>query len=145
MKRTPLKRKIPLKNSGNALRNGSKKAKAKSVSWYRKHVIEQFMSRFRGQPCEICGVTHGTCAHHVVSKQRNPGLILEPKNCVVLCCLHHRFSNDIAPHSFNSLAVGRFLEWLKTEKAWQYEWVKLHEHDTIKMNWKEIYESNNRA
>lgn len=148
MKRTELRRKTPLKNRGNGLRNrgnmtqkkGKKCVKAKTQSWYCKQVIERFMAKFRGLPCEICGVTHGTCGHHVISKQRCPAHIITPENIVVLCICHHRFSNDIAPHSFNSLAVVRFMDWLKAEKPWQYEWVRLHEHDSKKINWKELYE-----
>jgi hypothetical protein len=144
VKRTELRRKTHLRSRSLTQKQGCncvKKPKAKTQAWYRKRVIEQFMSRFRGLPCEICGRTDGTCGHHVISKQRCRAHIVTPENIVVLCQLHHRFSNDIAPHSFNSLAVGRFLEWLRTEKPWQYEWVKMHEHDSAKINWRELYEN----
>ena len=133
MKRTPLKRK-----TGLARRS---KPKAKSNAWYRRKVIERFMARFRGRTCAICGTTQGTCGHHLVSKQRCPCHIVTPENIITLCPLHHMFSNEMAAHSKNSLAVQRFLSWLEINRPLQRDWMREHEHDSGKTRWRERYEA----
>ena len=131
VKRSPLRRKAPLR----------KKAKAKTNSWYKRQVVEQFMSEFRGLPCIICGSTLRTCGHHILAKGSHPAHIITPENIVVLCVFCHKFSNHMAPHSSNQFAVERFCQWMKENRAEQYAWCKAHEYDKMKHNWKEIYET----
>ena len=143
MKRSNLKRKTPLRSRSLTQKQGKKcvkKGKSKTPD-YKKEVKERFMSSFRGLPCEICGRQNGTCAHHVISQQRCPAHVLSVENIVVLCVSHHKFSNEIAPHSSNALAVCRFMEWLRDNKPEQYAWCKAHEHDSAKINWRELYEA----
>ena len=136
MRKTPLTRKTPLKRTGFA----KKKPKAKTQSWYRKQVIERFMKPYRGKPCEICGTTHRTCAHHLISKRRCPAHLISDENIIVLCVNHHMMSNDMSAHSSNSLAVVRFMKWVMEHKPKQYAWMEAHEADSCKHRWKEIYE-----
>jgi hypothetical protein len=139
MKRSELKRKTPLRSRSLTQKQGKKCGKAKTQSWYRKHVIEQFMSKFRGLPCEICGKTENTCGHHVCSKQRTPAHIITPENIIVVCPSCHMFSNERSAHSSNALAVCRFMEWIRDNKPEQYEWCKAHENDSNKIDWRTLY------
>lgn len=131
MKRTGIKRKTGLKRRS--------KPRAKSNSWYRRKTIEIFMARFRGRPCAVCGTTQGTCGHHLISKQRCPCHIVTPQNIIELCPSHHMFSNDMAAHSKNSLAVQRFMNWLWSHHPEKHMWMAEHEHDSRKLRWKELY------
>jgi hypothetical protein len=101
-------------------------------SYYMKKADEAFMKPYRGLPCEICGKTsivrnereYTTVAHHVIPKSRGRAFRYEPMNVVVLCFVHHMYSNDMAPHSFNAVAVGRFWAWLARTKPEQMAWVE---------------------
>lgn len=141
MKRTPLKRKTALRRTGIK----RKPAKKRTPAWYRKQVIEHFMAQFRGQPCAICGITQRTCGHHLVSRRRCPSHIVSEQNIIVLCPLHHQFSNDIAPHSSNSLAVQRFLDWVEVNRPSQYWWMREHENDQIKVDYRSKWEAMNES
>lgn len=155
MKRTPIKRKprsivadkladMIDRKCTNMLNRKSplrKKPKAKSSAWFKRKVVEAFMAQFRGKPCAVCGTTDRTCGHHILAKGSHPSHIVSPENIVVLCQLHHRWSNDMSPHSTNQLAVERFCQWLKEHFTWQYDWCKTHEWDKIEHDWKELYET----
>jgi hypothetical protein len=108
--------------------------------YYRNKADELFMSQFRGQPCEVCGRSDGTVGHHVVPKSRSKALRYEKRNIVVLCQSHHMFSNEMAPHSTNQLAVERFVEWYKEAHPDDHEWLKEHEHDITKISYAEYWE-----
>lgn len=91
-----------------------------------------FMAQFHGKPCEVCTsqgstYTRGTCGHHIVPRSRSLFLRHDPMNIVVLCPTHHMFSNTLAAHSMNALAVGRFLDWLNAHKPVQLAYVRQHE------------------
>ena len=143
----PLQRRTPLKRTGTLKRTPirKKRKKANTNAWYRKKVIEHFMAQFRGQPCAICGKSERTCGHHLVSRRRCPSHIVSEQNIIVLCPLHHQFSNDIAPHSSNSLAVKRFLDWVAENRPEQYAWIEEHEHDQIKVDYRSRWEAINES
>ena len=140
MKRTPLTRKTPLKRT-RIKRNATKKSKTQA--YYKKKVVERFMAGYRGQKCAVCGTTEYTCAHHLLAKGSHPAHIISPENIIVLCPSHHLFSNHLAPHSKNQLAVDRFNEYVRHCRPDQWEWAQEHEWDTIKRNWKEAWEELN--
>lgn len=137
MKRSPLSRKTPLRRTG--IKRTSTKKKH-TPGWYKKRVVERFMAAYRGQPCAICESTSRTCAHHILAKGSHPSHVVSPENIIVLCPTHHVFSNQLAPHSKNQLAVGRFNDWLEEHRPEQMAWCKEHEWDTIKRDWKAMYE-----
>jgi len=99
-----------------------------------------FMKPYRGLPCEICGTTQGTVAHHILAKGSHPAHIITPENIIVLCPSHHIFSNHMAAHSKNSFAVERFTDWMKINKFDQYKWGREHEWDKKNYKWKQVYE-----
>ena len=118
-----------------------KKTKSPNHSSYMKKADELFMKPFRGCRCEICQSTKGTVAHHIVSKSRSKALRYDSRNIVILCPSHHMFSNEMAPHSTNTLAVERFIKWFKKTKKHQYAWIKEHERDQRKYNYKQAVEN----
>jgi hypothetical protein len=147
VKRTPIKRKTPLKRGGrikpkpmSAL--AKRKANPYSKYWQKK-AMGLFMASFRGLPCEVCGTKQGTCAHHLLSQGSHPKYKLEPKNITVLCPSCHKYSNELAAHSKNVLAVERFMEWLRYNKPEQGKWLdqaELEYKDLDRVDYKQIYE-----
>lgn len=135
MKRSPLRRKKPLSRLAKRKRDGSS-------SFWKHEADELFMAQYRGLPCAVCA-SEGkqnifkTVAHHVIPKGRCPRHRLTAQNIVVLCPLHHKFSNEIAPHSANPLAVKRFWSWLENNRPEQYQWAMAHERDFGKIDFRE--------
>jgi len=84
---------------------------------------------FRGLPCVVCGTTYQTCGHHIIPKSRSLRHRHSTENIIPLCPSHHTFGGDLCAHSQSSLAVGRFLDWLKANLPKQYQWVQEHERD----------------
>lgn len=111
-----------------------------ALYWKRK-AKKVFMRQFHYLPCEICGDRTGTVGHHLLPQGSNIDYVFEKKNIVVLCPKHHNFSNEIAAHSTNALAVEAFLDWLKEHKAWQYEWMKEHRNKRSgkRVNFRDLY------
>jgi len=109
--------------------------------YYRTKADGLFMKQFRGTHCEVCGSQDKTVGHHIVSKARSKALRYDMRNIIVLCPSHHKFSNDLAPHSSNQMACTRFVEWFKENKPAQYRWTKEHEHDQRKYNYKQACEN----
>lgn len=107
--------------------------------YWRDRAEHMFMRQFRELPCEICGRTEGTVGHHIIPKSVCGSLRLEIGNIIVLCPLHHRFSREIAPHSFNYLAIIEFVDWMKKNKPDQWQWCNDRKHDVLKIDYKEAY------
>jgi len=83
-----------------------------------------------GQPCVICK-SHGqvntrTHKHHLIPKGVNAYYKYELKNLIPLCASHHIFSNVIAAHSTNPLAVEAFMKWLRKYMPRHARWYKSH-------------------
>jgi len=118
-----------------------KKTKSPNHSSYMKKADELFMVRFRGCSCRVCGTTKGTVGHHIVPRSRSKALRYDGRNIIVLCQAHHTMGNDMAPHSTNQLAVERFVDWFKDNQYDQYKWIKEHERDQRKYNYKQAVEN----
>lgn len=76
---------------------------------------------YRGLRC-ICCDSHNTVGHHLISRQRCRFHRHSPQNLVPLCSDHHKWSNEMAAHSFSSLGVAAFVEWLKVNMPKRYAW-----------------------
>ena len=120
-------------------------AKAKTVKAMKKIVIERFMAKYRGQPCEVCGTTYKTCGHHFCGRGTSPRHIVTPENIIVLCLRHHGpYGKSMNPHSGDPFLVHEFQEWVKRNKPELVEWAFVHHNETSldigKIPWKELYE-----
>jgi len=115
--------------------------KSPNSKYYRNKADKLFMDQLHNQPCEICGKTEGATGHHFVGKSRSKALRYDKRNIVILCQAHHTFSNDIAPHSVNGLAVERFIEWFKTNHPDRYNWIKENEYIQRKYTYKQAVEN----
>ena len=117
------------------------KTRSPNSTYYRNKADSLFMAQFRGMNCEVCGTHIGTCGHHIVSKGRSKALRYDIKNIVVVCPSHHTMGNDKAPHSTNTLAVERFIEWFKAKKPEQYEYVTENERVERRYTYKQAVEN----
>jgi len=115
--------------------------KSPNSKYYRNKADKLFMSQFHGEPCEICKTTIGTCGHHVIGKSRSKALRLDIRNIIVVCNQHHCFGNEMAPHSVNSLAVERFLEWFRTTHPERHAWIVENERIERRYTFKQAYEN----
>lgn len=127
LKRTPLKRKTPLRAKRKPKSNLQKrKDKMDSPYWDKKchTAVAQWAHKSK---CVICGKREpevGLIAgHHLIRKSRSRLLRWHPMNIIPLCEEHHLNSVDMAPHSDNPLAVKRFLEKLEVLEPRRYNWL----------------------
>ena len=118
-----------------------RKKKSANDKSYRNKADSLFMSQFRGQPCRVCGTTEGTCGHHVVSKSRSKALRYDTRNIIILCQAHHTWSNEMAPHSTNQLAVERFIEWFRLACPEQHSWLAENERIERRYTFKQAVEN----
>ena len=116
----------------------SKPANHKS---YRIKADSIFMVKYRGLPCEVCGVVLGTVGHHNINKARSKALRYDPRNITVLCPKHHTMGNDLCPHSSNPMAVDRYFDWFKSKNRKQYEWLKENERIERKYSYRQAVEN----
>jgi hypothetical protein len=117
------------------------KTKSPNDKSYRVKADSIFMAPYRGLPCAVCGTTKGTVGHHNVNKARSKALRYDKRNITVLCQSHHKFSNDIAPHSSNPMAVDRYFGWLSSHYLSKYNWLKENEHIQRKYSYKQAWEN----
>lgn len=115
--------------------------KGPNDKYYRKKADELFMRQFRGRPCEVCNKSEGTCGHHIVNKARSKALRYDKRNIVVLCQSHHKFSNDLAPHSSNQMAVERFINWFKEKHPDRHKWITENERTERRYTYKQAFEN----
>ena len=118
----------------------ARKKKQGERGYEKQEVREAFMKSYRGKHCEVCNTTYRTCAHHLLPQSKCVFHCVSPENIVVLCQKHHRMGNDIAGHSESILVTDKFATWMKENKPEQWAWIKAHQRDTGKVNWKEMYE-----
>ena len=109
-------------------------------TYWRNKADEAFMSQFRGLQCQVCGKTEGTVFHHIVSKSRSKHLRYDRMNGVILCKSHHMTSNELAPHSTNSLALGRFIDWLRLAEPGKVAYCEKMEHVKTRKTFRDMYE-----
>ncbi len=117
------------------------KSKTPNSSYYRNKADSIFMAQFRGKPCEVCGVTKGTCGHHNIPKGRSKALRYDLKNITILCPKHHCFGNDLCAHSTNVFAVEKYVGWLKETHPANYKWIKENERIVRKYTYKRAWEN----
>jgi hypothetical protein len=111
---------------------------------YKKKADKEVSKYYKGLPCKVCesqGIenTHATCGHHIVSRSiayyRH-----HPHNLIPLCPRHHKFSNEIAPHSSNVLAVEAFVKWLRKHYKVGYKCLKNYkQHLGEKVDYEKAY------
>ena len=116
----------------------------KTIAQCKKAVIKRFMAQYRGRPCEVCGTTYATVAHHLIPKGRCMHHVVSDENIIVLCQGHHTFGGDISAHSTSALVMDRFIDWVKANKPEQWAWAEKHERDNAdkcgKIPWRDLYE-----
>ena len=120
-----------------------KKKNPRSKYWQTK-ADKEITRLFRGKPCIICGTTENTCGHHLVSKGRSKINRHDLNNLVALCPSHHTWSNEIAAHSTNALAVRRFTEYLEEHYPEIWEWYVANENKTGTPDYRARYEELSR-
>lgn len=58
----------------------------------------KLLDSYQGSPCNICGKTEGTVAHHL--KTKGAGGDDLPENLIAVCHEHHREIHDMGNVSF---------------------------------------------
>ena len=118
-----------------------------TATYWKKKADKEVTKYYRGLPCKVCGSTYMTCAHHIVHRSvayyRH-----HPHNLISLCPKHHKFSNELAPHSKNPLAVRAFLDFIRQTYKCGYKCLKgykLHlgekvDYEQAYLEWKELNE-----
>lgn len=87
----------------------------------RRKALAQWSKEVRARDnnaCCVCGQTEFVQAHHILVKNRYPEYSLDLNNGVSLCVSHHKFGKCSA-----HLNAIWFVEWLRTNKPDQYQWV----------------------
>lgn len=81
---------------------------------------------YRNLQCVICNWKNepqncASAGHHIVRVGRCSSHVYDPANIIPLCPSHHIMGNDIKAHGLDTLAIGRFTEFLKTKmpKRWE--------------------------
>jgi hypothetical protein len=123
MKRSPLRRKAPLRRgSSSLLRKTPLKTGGRQGTEAERR--KGYLRRFRGQPCEKCGKTsyagQKSTAHHILKAENYPEYYYEEWNRAILCPLHH------VPWAHDR--EWEFLAWLKETKPEQWRIVEDHRH-----------------
>ena len=116
-----------------------KKARVNSSYWIEK-CDTIFMRQAHGKPCSICRSEEGTVFHHHVAKSTCKALRYDLMNMIILCPLHHNFSNDIAAHSTNAYAQRTFMEWVEKNMPDKYIYCQGRQHSKARFKYKEVYE-----
>jgi len=77
--------------------------------------------------CAVCG-KKPAFYHHLIP--RNHALYRHDFcNLLPLCPTHHKFSNKMAAHSTNALAVREFVKWLRKNYPKKYKFSLDHQFD----------------
>ena len=133
MKRSPLKRKTPLRAKRLTRKRKKKsdlqKRKDKQDSQYWNNKCHAAVTEFAHKSsCIICGRVEGEVAlvagHHLIRKSKSRLLRWHPMNIVPLCEEHHMQSVKCAAHSENVLAVAAFVEYLKENYPRRHAWLE---------------------
>jgi len=88
-----------------------------------------------------CAVNNADCAgrleaHHLINRAIKASRH-DPANAILLCSVHHKFSNHLSPHG----APLEFAEWLRVNLLEKWEWVQQNKNNwkTIKADYKQAY------
>lgn len=104
-----------------------------------------FSQRYQGGACEVC-LSEGrvnmiaTCGHHLIPRSRSRFLRYDPRNICVVCQAHHMWGSDKCAHGQSSLAIARFVDWLKRHRKADYDYCKSNEHTPSTRSWKQELE-----
>jgi hypothetical protein len=121
--------------------NLKEKKKSPNSKYWRDKADKEVTKYYTGRPCTICGTTYQTCGHHLVERSLSAFLRHNPLNIVALCTKHHKFSNDMAAHSKNPLAVKAFIEWIRDNKPESYKLLETYKQFRAeKYSYRENYE-----
>ena len=114
--------------------------KKKGQIYWRNKADKEVTKYFTGNPCVVCGTTFMTCGHHIVERSLSAYYRHHPYNLVALCPTHHKFSNDLAAHSKNPLAVKAWLEWLERNRPISYDLLDTYkQHTGEKVDFEQAY------
>ena len=109
-------------------------------TYWRNRADKEVTKYYTGLPCAICGTTHNTCGHHIVPREV-PTFRHDPDNLIPLCEKHHKYSNDLAPHSSNILAQEAFVKWLRENRPKAIELLETYKQfKGVKSDYREAYE-----
>jgi len=101
------------------------KARGKRSPKTWRNLGDKLLSQWaKGKPCAVCGQLQGVCLHHILHKSLYNELRFTLMNLIPLCPDHHRFSNELAAHSDNTLAQARFIDWLRENRPEQWSWIE---------------------
>jgi len=106
----------------------AKKKHAQNSIYWRNKADKEVSKYYKGQPCAVCGTTYQTCGHHIVERSLSAYLRHHILNLIALCPNHHKFSNDLAAHSKNPLAVKAWAAWLEANWPTSYELLEVYKH-----------------
>ena len=162
MKRTPLKRKTPLKAKTGLKRSGFKRkppdpekaaARKKALriqqkdseysAYWRKRATDLWAKIVRERASGRCEFTGQRCdpgeleAHHIVTAGIY-GCRTDLRNGMAIRAIEHKHS-DYGPHGAKDWL---FYDWLERERPEQYAYYQEHKSDTpgARINWKEEYD-----
>lgn len=137
---------IPKKDKDTRKKEKAKRKTQKTTTkkpndkYWRNKADDLFMSKGRGLPCAVCGITKGTVYHHIIEKSRCRAMRYDIKNVIPLCQAHHCHSNELAPHSRKSIAQHRWWDWFKKNHPEQYKYCKENEYISRKYTYKQKFE-----
>lgn len=117
------------------------KKKKKEPAPHSKHwkiKADKEITRLTKMPCIICGLPG--FGHHFIPKSRSSFLRHDMRNLFPLCSGHHMFSNEIAPHSNNAMAVHAFVEHVKKCFPLRFAFLIEHQHILQKPDYRAAYE-----
>lgn len=124
------------------------KKRSPNSTHYRAKSDNLFMIQFRGQPCEVCGITEGSCGHHYVSKGRSKPLRYDIRNIIILCPGHHNHGKKdhitgavIGAHSTSSRDQERFIDWFKATHPDRHQWIVENERIERRYTFKDAVEN----
>ena len=116
-----------------------KKDNQYSIYW-RTRADKEVTKYYTGLPCAICGTTYNTCGHHIAPRDV-PRFRHDPDNLIPLCEKHHKWGNEIAPHSPNALAQRAFTNWIEENLPKSFEILETYmRYKGVKSDYREAYE-----
>jgi len=114
--------------------------KKRNGKYYKKKCDALITKYFKGKPCVVCNSTYLTCGHHLIPRGHSLYRHDWRNNIVPVCVSHHKYSNEIAAHSANALAVQKFVQFIKRNFPKKYKFWFAHQHDIgYTLDWEERY------
>lgn len=122
----------------------AKNQKNPNSSYWMSKCDKLFMKQGHNEQCVICKHqdvinTEGTCFHHHVAKSTCKPLRYDMMNMIILCPLHHNFSNEIAAHSTNAYAQRNYMTLIKELFPDKYKYCEENQKNRTQFKYKELY------